>query len=66
MACPICKSQKFYIKNPDDDFDIQTFEYQNEQLRFDDPDMADTLSEQAARQEVFCQRCSWHGDLKKL
>ena len=61
MACPICKSSKFYVKNPEDAYAYYEFEYQDGQIRFADPETASEAPEIDVDREVFCQRCSWHG-----
>ena len=62
MACPICKSTRFYVKDPEDEFEIYEFEYHHGGVQFADPDMLDHAPEIKEDSEIFCQRCSWHGN----
>ena len=59
MACPICKSDQFYVKDPEDEYDIVEFEIKDGQVTITD-DEADADDIDPAR-EIFCQRCTWHG-----
>ncbi len=61
MACPLCKSQQFYVKNPDDSFETYDFDLKKGQIQFEDPVGAPTQDEVKNEREVFCQRCAWHG-----
>ena len=66
MACPLCKSQQFYIKNPEDSFETYDFELEDGRLRFDDPESAPTTDQIEKEEEIFCQRCAWHGPFDKI
>ncbi len=63
MACPICKSKQFYVKDPDDAYEYYEFEYQGGQVQFSDPEAANEAPEISDDQEIYCQRCSWHGKI---
>lgn len=59
MACPVCKSDQFYVKDPDDAFEIYEFQIKNGEIK---PADADVDTEQInGKREIYCQRCSWHG-----
>ena len=62
MACPICKSDHFFVKDPDDEFEIVEFEYKHGEIRFTE-DGDEDIGE---KREIYCQRCSWHGKKKAL
>lgn len=66
MNCPLCKCTKFYLKDPDDAYEIYEFECQDGQIRFDDPDHADQVAQVEENQPIFCQRCSWHGPYEQI
>jgi len=61
MACPICKSEMFFVKDPEDEFELYEFEAQNGKVAFDDPEAALKAPPVTGTREVFCRRCSWHG-----
>jgi hypothetical protein len=66
MSCPICKSEQFFLKDPQDEFEIYEFEARKGDICFDNPASAENLQEITAEQEVFCRRCSWHGHFKTI
>jgi hypothetical protein len=66
MACPICKSGEFLVKDPDNSFDFWEFDLLDGQISFDDEDAADEAPEMNDDREVFCRRCSWHGKIETL
>ena len=59
MACPICKSDQFYVKDPDDEYDIVEFEIKDGHVTITDAETDDTDIDSG--REIFCQRCAWHG-----
>ena len=61
MACPVCKSDQFFVKDPDDDYEIFEFQYKNGEMRFADADAEAGVDEIGEKREIFCQRCAWHG-----
>ena len=65
MVCPVCKSDHFYIKDPDDEYEIHEFEVRQGKLHFQDAQAGDDASRMAETQEIFCNRCSWHGPLER-
>ena len=58
--CPRCGSEHFYLKNPDDEFEIFEFTYQDGEIHFD-PDAAPgdelNIDDQT---EIYCNKCAWH------
>ena len=61
MACPICKSDQFFVKDPDDDYEIFEFQYKNGEIRFADAGAEAGVAEIGEKREIYCQRCAWHG-----
>ena len=61
MACPVCRSNQFFVKDPEDAFELYEFEAQDGQVRFDDPEAAQEAPPVNGGQEIFCRRCAWHG-----
>ena len=61
MACPVCKSEQFYVKDPDDDYEIYEFQYKDGELHFTDADSEADANEIGEKREIYCQRCAWHG-----
>ena len=63
MACPVCKSNDFYTKNPDDDYDIFEFKYEQGQVQYEDDDAESEAPPMSENPEIYCQRCAWHGKI---
>ena len=59
-SCPRCGSEHFYVKNPDDEFDIVEFTYQNGEIRFDPEVAADDALDIDEHTEIYCNKCAWH------
>jgi hypothetical protein len=64
--CPVCGCEQFYVKDPDDGFDVYEFECRAGQVCFDSdadtaqcPDINDET-------EVFCNSCAWHDSFEKI
>jgi hypothetical protein len=66
MACPICNSGEFLVKDPDNSFDFWEFDVSNGRISFDDEDAADEAPEMTDDREVYCRRCSWHGKIETI
>ena len=61
MPCPICKSDQFFVKNPDDDYEIYEFFYKDGEIEFTDADSEIGADQVGEKHEIYCQRCAWHG-----
>jgi hypothetical protein len=56
MKCPVCGSQKFFLKDPADEYETYEFELKDGQAKF-----AAQPREMLPETETYCHRCSWHG-----
>ncbi len=64
--CPVCGCKHFYVKHPDDEYDIYEFECKGEGVVFNsDVDASDT-PEVNENTETFCNDCAWHDRFDKL
>jgi hypothetical protein len=66
MKCPVCGCQDFFVKNPEDEFEVYPFDVKDGKVRFDaevDASQAPAVSE---RTETFCDKCAWHGPLTEM
>ena len=66
MKCPTCGSESFYVKDPNDEYEIYVFTCQEGEICFDAE-----ISEAEAPQveddtETYCNNCSWHDSFKKV
>ena len=66
MACPLCKSGEFIVKDPENAFDFWEFELTEGQVCFSDPDASLEAPEMTGDREVYCRSCSWHGKIDNI
>ena len=66
MKCPVCSCANFYIKDPEDEYETYEFELKDGQFAFSSEDDAAAAPEIQDQTEAFCNKCSWHGNLKEL
>jgi hypothetical protein len=62
MECPLCRCKTFYVKDPDDEYETEEFDCDGDTLVF----RSNPAPEIQSETEVYCNNCSWHGDLKTL
>ncbi len=64
--CPVCGCEKFYVKNPDDEFDVYEFDCKEGKICFDqdidEGDPPQILDET----QTYCDSCAWHDRFDKL
>lgn len=61
--CPVCGCQKFYVKDPDDEYETTEFHVEGGEIVFE-PGASETPADAVADDaEAFCDKCAWHGDL---
>ena len=61
MKCPKCGSQRFFVKDPEDEYDTHEFDLETGQ-----PVFVEEPQEIQPETETYCCRCSWHDLFKKL
>lgn len=64
--CPLCSSHSFYVKDPEDVYEVYEFDVENDEIVFA---LEENASEAPAIQEdteTYCTRCSWHGKFNTL
>jgi hypothetical protein len=66
MKCPDCGSQGFYIKDPEDQYNISEFDLQEGEIVFTAAETASANLELGDDTETFCDRCAWHDKFKTL
>ncbi|MBR9979974.1 MAG: hypothetical protein KFF50_03000 [Desulfatitalea sp.] len=64
--CPQCGCRRFYVKNPDDAYDIYEFECRNGEVCFDEGVDGDSCPEISDGTETFCNKCAWHDQFSKI
>jgi hypothetical protein len=63
--CPVCGCIKFYVKNPDDEYDIIEFECRDGDVHAE-ADMDGASRKIDENTETFCNACSWHDRFGKI
>ncbi|WP_136809787.1 hypothetical protein [Desulfosediminicola flagellatus] len=66
MKCPDCGTDSFYVKDPEDQYNISEFNLEKGKIEYVDPDGDDERVEVLEDTEVFCNRCAWHDKFKTL
>jgi hypothetical protein len=65
MKCPACGCEKFYVKNPDDHYDISEFTCNDGHISFEDDIDEDDAPQISDSTEAYCNKCAWHGKIEK-
>ena len=64
--CPQCGCEKFYVKDPDDEYEMYTFECRDGEVCFD-PEAAECDPPAPGKDtETYCDRCAWHDRFEAL
>jgi len=59
--CPACQSEAFFLRDPDDEYELFPFEVRDGKITFrerEDPQSPPALGEDT---RIFCSRCAWKG-----
>lgn len=62
MQCPLCRSRTFYVKDPDDPYELYRFDVTDGRICFEpelDPAQTPEIREGT---ETWCDKCAWHGN----
>lgn len=65
MKCPVCGCEKFFVKDPDDEYETYEIELTEGKAAFCNQDEGGEL-EIVPDTETFCDKCTWHGKLQEL
>ncbi len=60
MKCPRCGCERFYIKDPYDEYEIFEFDAGEDKVVFDRDYNESDPPELEAGTQTFCAMCSWH------
>lgn len=64
--CPVCGSEEFYVKDPEDEYETYGFRCEEGGLQFDQEVEMEQLPEVSGETEAFCNRCAWHDRMEVL
>jgi hypothetical protein len=66
MKCPDCGAKRFYVKDPEDQYNVFEFNLSEEGVvSFDEESCSDQI-EVREETETYCDRCAWHDKFKTL
>jgi hypothetical protein len=67
LKCPDCGAQRFYVKDPEDQYNIFEFDLREGEIVFTDSQVeSEQPPEVNEETETFCDRCAWHDKFKSL
>ena len=66
MKCPVCGSLKFFVKDPDDEYETHEFELKDDSVVFDSEAEDSGSPDVKADTEIFCEKCAWHDKFEEL
>jgi len=64
--CPDCGAQRFYVKDPEDQYNISSFDLEKGEIEFLDVTAETDHLKVLEDTEIFCDRCAWHDKFKTL
>jgi hypothetical protein len=65
--CPVCGCKQFYVKNPEDEFEVYVFTCENGDVCFDtESNESDTTPSVEDETETYCNACAWHDRFKTI
>ncbi len=65
-TCPICGCEEFYVKDPEDEYEVYEFSCENGEVCFDPDTDKESAPDIGDETETYCNRCSWHDKLETL
>jgi hypothetical protein len=66
MKCPLCNCESFFVKNPDDEYDIYEFTCSNGETTFETDAGEDDVPQISDATETYCNKCVWHGKMDTI
>ena len=64
--CPLCGSQRFYVRDPEDQYELYEFDLNEGRVIFDPETTGTELPQISAETETYCNKCAWHDTFKTL
>lgn len=66
MKCPDCRSQRFFVKDPEDQYELYEFELKEGEIINSEEETQPNPLEVTDETETYCDQCAWHGKFKTL
>jgi len=64
--CPDCGCHSFYIKDPEDQYELFEFEFKEGKIISSDKETYSNPLEVGDETETYCDKCAWHDKFKTL
>jgi hypothetical protein len=62
----MCGCRKFFVKDPDDEYEVFPFDVADGEVHFDANVNADEAPKVEDETETYCEDCAWHGKLNDM
>jgi hypothetical protein len=66
MACPKCGCKSFFVKDPNNEQDVFSFDLEAGGVVFSEDVDASQCPEMDEKTKIECSDCSWHGKYDEL
>lgn len=66
LQCPDCGARRFYVKDPEDRYNISEFNLESGKVEYLDQTPENDHIPVLEDSEIFCDRCAWHDKFKEL
>ena len=66
MKCPFCGCQTFYVKDPEDEYEIYEFGLDSGDVVFSDGLEESECPAIENETLTYCNECAWHGKFREL
>ena len=66
MKCPLCRYQRFYLKDPDDEYETYGFSCESGDICFDPELNESEIPELSDDTHIYCDNCAWNGTLSQI
>jgi hypothetical protein len=66
MACPLCGSKSFYVKDPNDEYEVYPFDLDGDSPVFSGDVDDSECPAIDSKTRTFCSKCAWNGRFEEL
>ncbi len=66
MKCPSCGQQRFYVKDPEDEFETVSFDCSTGRICFDSEIEKEDIPEIFDGTRIYCDKCAWNGVVSEI
>ncbi|MBW1987712.1 MAG: hypothetical protein JRI50_10915 [Deltaproteobacteria bacterium] len=66
MKCPVCGSKSFFVRDPDEEYEVHEFDLQDSKIVFNPDHSGPEMPEIVDDTDTYCNKCSWQGKFGML